>query len=573
MVAPTSATFRNLAQTTTSAETVNSGTTEPTEENCPALTVDMNGIVHVAWKTRPAESPANRVLVRDGLIGVGWDATSGIFDLTGTTIMKTPVSLTAMGNGDAYAFFVAQSSSKRDAVYYAKYTAPTAYGAFGSWATAVATSDLAMNRSQAIWTPRLNPRGRTDTMWFLANDSEHKISTSYTDRLAGTAGWSPPAVTSTGFHPQYVYSFPKTNVDLGTMPLAVVSQTSQGAVYVVDQSTTPHLYAIDRPYGFLARSYTPTGSSAAQYVIATTYSGNVHLLAWTLSNSILKLVDTGSALSFDTAWTNNPKIAHNAGISQPPFFNLEGGTRYVYLAQRQNPAGVGDDGRIFKLYAENGNTLANDTTDKVLSTWKEPVSRFLNDQVFYAHNAGGLLRFDADLTGLTTTSAALGRVKHPILVRDNNNLFVAPEDNAVWRLSASLATSTWTSGQSFILASDKTSGASYTSSATNTIFVGVNNILYRLNAANGNLVANWPQPSAGNIVTLPVEWKTYVYFGTDVGQLFAVNRTSNIARANWPITLDTTNGTPVVRSVALDAVSSAVYFTTNEGRLYKFRIE
>ncbi len=82
----------------------------------------------------------------------------------------------------------------------------------------------------------------------------------------------------------------------------------------------------------------------------------------------------------------------------------------------------------------------------------------------------------------------------------------------------------------------------------------------------------WTSPAAGNIVTPPVLWSTYVYFGTDKGELFAVDA-SNVARANWPITLDATNGVPKVRTVSFDASFGHVYFTTDEGRVYKFTLE
>ena len=87
-------------------------------------------------------------------------------------------------------------------------------------------------------------------------------------------------------------------------------------------------------------------------------------------------------------------------------------------------------------------------------------------------------------------------------------------------------------------------------------------------------INSWTQPtSGGNIITMPVKWTTYVYFGTDKGVLLAVNATSNINRANWPITLDTTNSTPKAQTIAFDAVFSMVYFSTDEGRVYKFRLE
>ena len=68
-------------------------------------------------------------------------------------------------------------------------------------------------------------------------------------------------------------------------------------------------------------------------------------------------------------------------------------------------------------------------------------------------------------------------------------------------------------------------------------------------------------------------WKTFVYFGTDGGRLYAVNKTSNVARGNWPVLLDTTVATPSVNTIAFDAVFGYVYFSTNEGRVYKFTTE
>ena len=161
--------------------------------------------------------------------------------------------------------------------------------------------------------------------------------------------------------------------------------------------------------------------------------------------------------------------------------------------------------------------------------------------------------------------------KHLFMVRDGNNLFVAPEDNWVWRLTSGLATSTWVSGKSADLGGAKHSAAHYTS-GTGSIYVGRGNVLYRLNATDGSLISSWISPAAGNIVTPPVLWSTYIYFGTDTGELFAVYA-SNVARANWPITLDATNGTPKVRTIAFDASFGHVYFTTDEGRVYKFTVE
>ena len=204
----------------------------------------------------------------------------------------------------------------------------------------------------------------------------------------------------------------------------------------------------------------------------------------------------------------------------------------------------------------------------------EGVLKIMNDQVFMPGNLNQIYRRGSDGTAAISSSAIPNLVRHLLPQRSPATaLFVAPENNWVYQLdSSSMATSGWTAGKSADMGSIKTSGAGYTR-GKNMLYVGKGNLLYRLNATDGSQVSNWPQPTAGNIITLPVEWTTYVYFGTDTGTLFAVNATTNITRPNWPIQLSTTASTPKVKYLSFDATANMVYFATNEGRIYKFSLE
>ena len=107
--------------------------------------------------------------------------------------------------------------------------------------------------------------------------------------------------------------------------------------------------------------------------------------------------------------------------------------------------------------------------------------------------------------------------------------------------------------------------------------MGVGNQLYKIAKETGLLLSNTPMATTGNIVTAPYEWKTFIYFGTDTGMIYAVNATPHtVSRANWPINLSSIGVNPVVNSMVLDAVTNRVYVTTggsNNRRIFCFRLE
>ena len=239
-------------------------------------------------------------------------------------------------------------------------------------------------------------------------------------------------MTSSGFHPHYVYAFPDTDAALATMPLPVVTQTAlQGSVYVADASATGHVYAINRATGVLARSYTLGGT--AEFISSASYAGNVHLVVHQASNQLLKLTDTGAAITLDPTWSNDPRTGSTGAIQVPPFFMVEGGTRYLYLTD--STTGV-TTGSLDKLYADNGNRVSGFPAGSgYAGSYTETTFRQLNDQVFMAGDANRIYRRDADGTGEISSSVIANTTKHVFMVRNGNDLFLAPEDNWVWRLS------------------------------------------------------------------------------------------------------------------------------------------
>jgi outer membrane protein assembly factor BamB len=232
---------------------------------------------------------------------------------------------------------------------------------------------------------------------------------------------------------------------------------------------------------------------------------------------------------------------------------------------------------VHKFLAANGFNVASGFpagTDYA-SNYVTTVTRILNDQVYVAGNTSQIYRRESDGTAEISSSSVVNAVRQLIVVRDNNDLFVSPQTNVLYRLNAGLGNTVWADGKSGNLGGLPTSGAMYMR-AEAMVYVGVGNQLYRLNVSDGAVQSNWPIPGSdqdANIVTLPVQWKTFVYFGTDDGRIFAVHRTSNVARANWPITLNEGGTAPVLRTAVIDTVNSRVYFSSAEGRVYRFALE
>ncbi len=111
------------------------------------------------------------------------------------------------------------------------------------------------------------------------------------------------------------------------------------------------------------------------------------------------------------------------------------------------------------------------------------------------------------------------------------------------------------------------------------------NQLYKVNTTNGSLISNTPLATAGNIVTLPYQWRSFVYFGTDLGQLYALNASDpTVSRANWPVNIigGRFEGSPYMElflTVIIDTVGNTLYATSATtgtgaaGRVYRFNLE
>jgi len=547
-VPPSASTWKNLAQTNATPDTVNSG---DALGSAPTLAADCDGFLRMGWTGRGFD-PIQKA---PGLIGLGF--------VNATTTGSKPCNLgiASLPMGKATYFLYARTNTIRRAGY----DAATSFRTIPATTTA-ATLQSSVAATNGCLSASYLPRDIDSYYWFALDFAHRKILSTDTP-ITGMTGWSPPSQEARRRHPDFVFSFPSGNLPLpGSIPGTLSAYTSKSAVYVADGSSGSHLYAIDSVNGVYSRSYT-LKSAYPTYITAAAYSGNVHLYAACNACRLLALIDNGTSISADPHWGNNPRTVGNAtgGGLHSLIFYSESSIRYLYMLASRDPVNIG----INKLSADHGNAVAGFPTGTAYApNATESTIRIINDNVYVAGNTSQVYRRGADGSAETMSSAVINAVRHLMLVRNNNDLFVSPAGNRVYRLTSGLLTSTWTSGRSADLR-PLTSGA-YRSFFTDLIYVGAGNQIYKVNINDGSLMSNTPVNTAGNIVTLPFQWSSYVYFGTDTGMLFAVNATTpSIYRPNWPITLP---ASPAITAAVADVVTRSIYVVADR-RVYRFRLE
>jgi len=541
----------------------------------PAICVDACGVVHLAWSD---VGNSGAIYGAHGIYGRGfYSGTHYLIDDNHAN--KYGLCWIPVGRGDAYLLFLSPNTfdlGEDWAYFYALLDSDFGYRAHGlSTDTDSVTAYSNLQYTLILQNP---PRDGNKAYFFFYDSAIRKIraSSSYEASLLvprSISGFAPPRQNRGNPHPHLNWVFPRTAVTLGGQPtVPIVSHGSKSAVYLAESAgATPQLYAVDRTTGSYARSYAL--SHTASSIAAATFSGNVHLFLQSNGGRVLAMIDNGTAMSRDPAWANNPCQVANAtgGILHSLAFYMEGTTRYLYGVGSVDPVNVG----VWKLYADSGNVVTGFPQGIAYApNGVESVLRVINDNVYTAGNISQVYRRSADGTGETFSSGVLNAVRHLMLVRTNNDLFVAPTGNRVYRLTSDLLTSTWTSGQSADLA-PLTSGAQF-NPAKSFVFVGAGNQLYKVNVTDGTIISNTPMETAGNIVSLPYQWKSYVYFGTDTGKLYAVNASDpTVARANWPVNV-LSNPTTVDKmvSVVIDGPTSTLYAIGSVSRrVYRFSLE
>ncbi len=553
-VAPASSTWLNLAQTTTTPDNmITTGI-----NNTPAMTADASGFVQLSTSAySPVAETVGFLFTYAQLMGVS--RTFPAIPTVRTSNASRSVGSFVAGT-QACMLYVDTSSNLvvapfSPATYRTRLAGPGVSYTFQATATTL----------QGIFSASSLPRDIDHYLWFGFDATGQKIVTSDSG-LTGLTGWSPPSQSARRPHPHLAWACPSGTLALpGAVSVPIVTHTSKSAVYVVDG--TSQLYAVDTSTGAFARSYT-LKSAIPRYVLAATYSGNVHLYIACNVGQLLALIDDGTTLSKDPNWGNNPKIVGNAtgNVLHSLAFNSESGTRYLYMMASVNTTHVG----INKISADNGNDVTGFPAGTEYSpNGVESLLRVINDNVYMAGNTSQVYRRGADGSAETMSSAVANAVRHLLLWRNSNDLYVSPDGNYVYRLTSGLLTNTWTSGQSASPGTVKTSGAQF-NQFKSFIFMGVGNQLYKVNTTDGSLISNTPMATTGNIATLPFQWKSYVYFGTDTGTLYAVNASDpTAARGNWPVTLPSA---PSVTVMVVDTANNVVYAVANK-RLYRLTLE
>ncbi len=442
--------------------------------------------------------------------------------------------------------------------------------------------------AQGFLSPARLPRNLDKTLWFATNTTNQKIVTSSTSLTAtsGGPGWSPPSQSKWIPHPHLKWVFPNSRVGLGSTlapPVPIVSHTSKSAVYFVSHSssiTIPVMWAVDSTTGTFSRSYTLVNMNPI-HITGATYSGNVHLYIVANACQLVALIDNGSTVSLDPGWATNPLSVGNAtgAVLHSLTFNSESGVRYLYMLASVDPVNIG----INKINADTGAVATGFNAGIAYSpnaTNLQSLLRVVNDNVYVAGNTSQVYRRGSDGSAEIFSSGITNAVRHLMLWRNSNDLYVSPAGNYVFRLTSGLLTNTWTSGRSASPGTVKTGGVQMNPERS-FLFMGVGNQLYKINVTDGSLISNTPMATTGNIVTAPYQWKTFVYFGTDVGMIYAVNASDpTVARANWPINVSAAalaNGANVtVNHMVIDAVNSTIYMmstgTTNR-RIWAFQLE
>ncbi len=605
-VNPTASSWTNLSLTATTSQVIDgvASTIFGTE-----ICVDRNGVVHAAWL---ADDGTGGVWHQNGILGLGVnpsgpsEVVSSRYSYAGGRVEDDPfpnwhynnpeyfswkkdLAWMTAGNGDAYLYITAYnpyrgavpdaaSQTGNDDVYYARIAGSAdAFLGYGDISTITAAQHSEYSTIRYVLQPQALPAHRGTILGFAYDTTNAKIKAmDSVIHSGGDSGWIPlyefpqhPSVA----HPHLSWVFPKTAVNLaGTLTVPIVSHGSKSAIYVAENGgASARLYAVDRTTGLYARAVTHGGPVTR--ISAATYSGNVHLFLEYSSAYLAAYIDNGTSISLDPAWANNPRRLGTANQSMVHSlaFYMEGTTRYLYALADRDPVNIG----IWKYYADSGNVVAGYPQGiSYAPNSAESVLRILNDNVYVAGNTSQVYRRDSTGGAEIMSSAVVNAVRRLFLVRTNNDLFVTPAGNRVYRLTSDLLTSTWTSGRSADMR-PLTSGGQFNPSKS-FIFVGAGNQLYKVNVTDGSILSNTPMNATGNIVTLPYQWKSYVYFGTDTGWLFAVNATTPTTyRANWPIGLfPTSSDTDVLSWVVIDSVTNTLYAVARDRtRIFRFSLE
>ncbi len=464
-VAPTASSWLNLGQTSTAPNVVFTSCLAL----APAMCADANGMVHLAWLNLGEYACANNGRIGSGLNGTGQIISDDGMDPK----FRETIALMPTGTGRVYAFF--SQKSPQTSLFIPLFDPPASFGTNASWsADFYADGQNEISDTVALLAPQVctPPLRRRDLIyWFGYDAGSAKVTGASTwtpNGLPGAeafvAGWIPPSQSKSRPHPHLNWVFPNTAVPLNTVIAPpTVAHTSKSAIYIAETAGGVRLYAVDSSTGSFARSYTT--SAAVKSMVAATYSGNVHLYVATNGGKLLALIDNGTALALDPNWANNPKQVANAtgNVLHSLAFNSESSTRYLYMMASVNTTHIG----INKISADHGNDVTGFPAGTAYSpNGVESLLRVINDNVYVAGNTSQIYRRGADGTAEIFSSGITNAVRHLLLWRNTNDLYVSPDGNYVFRLTSGLLTNTWTSGRSASPGTGRPPGASSTSSRT-----------------------------------------------------------------------------------------------------------
>jgi len=567
-VAPASSGWQNLG--------LSSSTPDVTCTSCmamaPQLVASSSGAISMGWK----EGTQTTALLTTQFLGASLLATrttlansGSLFSLGGYTPGWSAIYLLYSTSGTARTFYESSTQTYRNRT--------------------ITMSNAALQTSvsaQGFLSPSRLPRRLDNNFWFATNTTDQKIvsaDTSISLQASNSLAWDIPRQNKGLPHPHLRWVWPNSRNALNTSGATnpIVAHASKSCIYTVDTSlgSYPFLYAVDVSTGVFIRSYSLVGMTTLQSTAAT-YSGNVHLYVAANSCWLLALIDDGATIALDPGWATNPLSVGNATGAQlhSLVFNQESGVRYLYMLASVDPVNIG----INKINADTGAVATGFNVGIAYSPAgaipRPSLLRIINDNVYVAGNTSQVYRRGADGSAEIFSSGITNTVRSLMLWRNSNDLYVSPAGNYVYRLTSGLLTNTWTSGQSASPGAVKTSGAQMNPEKT-FLFMGVGNQLYKINVTDGSLMSNTPFATAANIVTAPYQWKSYVYFGDDLGMVYAVNASDpTVARANWPINISqfATSAAGKVKTQVIDAARNTLYVVTGgtvNRRVWAFSLE
>jgi len=577
-VASTASSWLNLGQSSTTPDAVKTNASA----QAPLLLANMGGFFNMAGSTGFNAAANAYWMSPEQLLEVGL--------LAGNQTVNAPILFSLGQACPGYGYSMLLVSDNNGGVGMITMPSTVSNLTNANWRTrnsgisGIQTIETSVS-AQGFLSPARLPRDMDSNLWFAYNTTNQKIVT--TDSALSTSrggrGWAPPSQSKRLPHPHLKWVSPSGRVGVSSTPapaVPIVAHTSKSAVYLVNHDTggAPTLWAIDSTTGIFARSYTVV---RPVQLAAATYSGNVHLFVTATSCVLQTLIDNGASFSQDAGWATNPLSVGNitGAVLHSLAFNSESGVRYLYMLTSVDPVNIG----INKINADTGAVAAGFNAGIAYSpnaTNLQSLLRVVNDNVYVAGNTSQVYRRGSDGSAEIFSSGITNTVRRLMLWRNSNDLYVSPDGNYVYRLTSGLLTNTWISGQSASPGTVKTAGAQMNPERT-FLFMGVGNQLYKINVTDGSLISNTPYTTTGNIVTAPYQWKTFVYFGTDVGMIYAVNASDpTVARANWPINVSTPfggSGTAAsVNSMVIDAANNTIYVVTSGStnrRIFSFRLE